>query len=92
LVGAVLSIEDHANARSYHGDCVDAGEIFYGDIRPPQPAREFMATLAQYAPAPGSAIQYGEPGTDDGESNSGVKTFPVYTPEPIPEADPDPDE
>ena len=92
LDGSVISIDDKANARFYHRDSVDAGEIIYGDITPPQPAREFMAALAKYAPAPDSAIQYSEPGTDDGESGSGVKTFPVYTPEPIPGAEPDPGE
>jgi lipid-binding SYLF domain-containing protein len=103
LEGVVISIHDKANARFYHRDSVDAGEIIYGDITPPQPAREFMATLAKYAPTSGSAIQYGddehkatdeyiELSEDDGESSSGVKTFPVYTPEPVPEIDPDADE
>ncbi|MCZ6826318.1 MAG: lipid-binding SYLF domain-containing protein [Gammaproteobacteria bacterium] len=103
LEGVVISIHDKANARFYHRDSVDAGEIIYGDITPPQPAREFMATLAKYAPASGSAIQYGddeyqatddniELSEDDGESSSGVKTFPVYAPEPVPEIDPDADE
>ncbi len=98
LEGVVISIHDKANARFYHRDSVDAGEIIYGDITPPQPAREFMATLAKYAPVSGSVIQYDddgyqiadetiELGMDDGESSSGVKTFPVYTPEPAPDAE-----
>ena len=96
LEGAAISINDKANAKFYHRDSVDVGEIIYGDITPPQPARDFMTTLAKYAPPPGSAIQYGDEGgqeADDGSyAGSGVKTFPVYTPEPAPDADPETDD
>ena len=103
LEGVKISIHNKANAKFYHRDSVDVGEIIYGDITPPQPAREFMSTLAKYAPAPSSAIEYGddgyraadeysELGVDDGDIDSGVKTFPVYTPEPVPGAEPDTDD
>jgi lipid-binding SYLF domain-containing protein len=107
LEGAIISIDDKANARFYHRDSVDAGEIIFGDIKPPQPARELMATLAKYAPAPASVIDYGDSEYDpdagqdvrpedelydDGESSSGVKTFPVYTPEPVPGQEDDGDD
>ncbi|MCZ6560915.1 MAG: lipid-binding SYLF domain-containing protein [Gammaproteobacteria bacterium] len=96
LEGAAISINDKANAKFYHRDSVDVGEVFYGEITPPQPAREFMATLAKYAPPPASAIQFADEGDqeadDSGYAGSGVKTFPVYTPEPAPDADPETDD
>lgn len=84
IEGAVISIDNKANAAFYDRDYVSAGEILYGDIPPPEAARAFMSTLAEYAPdlrdgpSMASDSDATEPAQSDAADSGGeVRTYAI---------------